>query len=421
MSYSHLFEDKNFAAAVKQVSEEERISVRELEEKINSGRVVLFRNKRHLKAKLVAVGEGLRTKVNANLGTSPEKVDLEMELEKVRTAIANGADTIMDLSIGGNLREIRRRIMEVSTVPVGSVPIYEAACDMAKRKKHIVEMTPDDIFDAIRRHLEDGIDYITVHCGVTLSAVERMEKEGRLVGVVSRGGSFLVKWMQHHGRENPLYEHYDRLLEMAGEFNVTLSLGDGMRPGSLKDATDRTQIEEVITLGELVDRARKTGVQVMVEGPGHIPLHEVAINVELEKKLCHGAPFYVLGPLVTDFAPGYDHITSAIGGAMAAAAGADFLCYVTPSEHLRLPNVDDVREGVIAARIAAHAGDIAKGIPGAREVDDRLSEARKRFDWKEHIALSIDPKRAQELHDQGGTTPDQQMCTMCGEYCAMRD
>jgi len=406
---------------VRHVADREGIDPGLVREGVARGEIVILASRNRKHGNPVGVGKGLRTKVNANIGTSPDCVDKESEREKLMAALRAGADAVMDLSTGGGLSEIRKMVLELSTVPVGSVPIYEAAVRMARRGRRVVDMTPDDIFGAIEDHLKDGIDFITVHCGVTRAALERLANGGRTTGVVSRGGSFLVKWMLHNGKENPLYEHYDRLLELAREYDAVLSLGDGLRPGSLADATDRPQLHELIILGELVERARDHGVQAMVEGPGHIPLNEVQVNVLLEKKLCKGAPFYVLGPIVVDFASGYDHIAAGIGGAVAAWAGADFLCYVTPSEHLGLPNPDDVYEGVIATRIAAHAGDIAKGIRGAREVDDMVSKARKSFDWESAINLSIDPDKARRIRERYGTQTEGKKCTMCGEFCAMRD
>jgi phosphomethylpyrimidine synthase len=368
----------------------------------------------------LAIGKGLKTKVNANVGTSKDHTNVEEELEKVRVAIKAGADTIMDLSTGPAIDETRKRVMKVSTVPVGTVPIYQAAIEMPeKRKRSMVEMTADDLFEVIERHGEDGVDFITVHCGVTRDSVGKIKREGRLLGVVSRGGAILVEWMEYNKKENPLYEHYDRLLEIAKAYDLTLSLGDGLRPGCLADATDRGQIQELILLGELTERAWTKGVQVMIEGPGHVPLDQIEANVLLQKRLCHGAPFYVLGPLVTDIAPGYDHITGAIGGAIAARAGADFLCYVTPSEHLRLPTVDDVREGVIASRIAGHAADIARGLKGAMDLDCRMAKARKALDWKAQIDLSIDPERARKLRESR-MPKESDVCTMCGELCAIK-
>jgi phosphomethylpyrimidine synthase len=367
----------------------------------------------------LGIGRGLKTKVNANLGSSSDQALLADEMEKLSAAIEAGADTVMDLSTGGDTAAIRREVLARSTVPVGTVPIYDAAIRAVRSGRAMVEMTEDGIFGAVEDHAASGVDFVTVHCGVTAAAIDRLKECGRLTDVVSRGGSFMLEWMYYNGKENPLFSRYDRLLEIAREYDCTLSLGDGMRPGSLDDATDILQVSELVVIGELVLRARKAGVQVMVEGPGHMPLNEIEANVLLEKKICRGAPFYVLGPLVTDVSAGYDHIAGAIGGAIAAAAGADFLCYVTPSEHLRLPDVDDVREGVVASRIAAHAGDIAKGVRGAAEWDHRMSKARKSLDWNAMLELALAPRRARQLRESSKPT-DSTLCTMCGEYCAMR-
>jgi phosphomethylpyrimidine synthase len=384
------------------------------------GTTVITQNVKHRNIPPLAIGKGLRTKVNANVGTSGDHNNIEEELEKVHAAIEAGADTLMDLSTGQGIDETRKAVMKASTVPVGTVPIYQAAVEMPRKKNRpMVEMTADDLFEVIERHGQDGVDFITVHCGVTQNSVGRIKKEGRLMGVVSRGGAILVEWMDYNQKENPLFEEYDRLLEIAKAYDMTLSLGDGLRPGCLADATDRGQIQELILLGELTERAWAKGVQVMIEGPGHVPLDQIEANVLLQKRLCHGAPFYVLGPLVTDIAPGYDHITGAIGGAIAARAGADFLCYVTPSEHLRLPSVEDVREGVIASRIAGHAADIARGLKGSMEMDCRMARARKSLDWKEQIRLSIDPRRAQKLRESS-MPRESDVCTMCGELCAIK-
>lgn len=403
---------------VARVARDEQIGVEELAQRVAEGKVVILKN-RLWNTRPVGVGKGLRTKVNANLGTSSEFSDVALEVQKAKVAVEAGADTIMDLSTGGPLDEVRRAVRKAVDVPLGTVPIYQAAVEVAEKRGGIVHMTVDDLFSVLEKQAEDGVDFFTVHCGVTLSALERLRKQGRTLDVVSRGGSFLITWMVYNQRENPLYEHFDRLLELAKKYDVTLSLGDGMRPGSLADATDRAQIEELITLGELTKRAWEEGVQVMIEGPGHVPIDQIELNMELEKRLCHEAPFYVLGPLVTDVAPGYDHIVCAIGGALAAKAGADFLCYVTPAEHLRLPTVDDVREGVIVTRIAAHAADIAKGVRGAWEWDKRMSEARKRLDWEKQFQLAIDGEKARRMW-QEGSEPDNGACSMCGEYCAIK-
>ena len=404
---------------MKAVAREEGVSGEWLREGIACGRIVIPVNRNHRGVKPLGIGGGLRIKVNTNLGTSSDHVELEEELEKLEVSIQAGTDTVMDLSTGGDIDAIRREIIRHSPIPVGTVPIYEAAIETVKKRKALAKMRVGDLFEVIERQAEEGVDFITVHCGVTRSAVERLRKARRILGVVSRGGSFLIEWMIYNGKENPLYEHYDRLLQIAKKHDVTLSLGDGLRPGCLADATDRPQVEEMIILGELTERAWAEGVQVMIEGPGHVPLDQIEANILLEKRLCHGAPFYVLGPLVTDIAPGYDHITGAIGGAIAARAGADFLCYVTPSEHLRLPTVDDVREGVIASRIAGHAADIARGLKGSLEKDCLMARARKSLNWQEQIRLSIDPLRARKLRESS-MPKESDVCTMCGELCAIK-
>ena len=387
---------------------------------IVEGSRIICHNRKHGNGRALAVGKGLRTKVNANIGTSADDLDITKELEKARVAVAFGADAIMDLSTGGPVDEIRRAIIAETNACIGSVPLYQAALDAVRtRKKAIVDMTVDEMFDGIVKHAEDGVDFITVHCGVTRSTVERMRNEGRIMDVVSRGGAFTIEWMSYNNKENPLFEHFDKLLEITREYDMVLSLGDGFRPGCLADATDRAQIHELIILGELTQRAMDAGVQVMIEGPGHMPINQIEANILLQKRLCHGAPFYVLGPLVTDIAPGYDHITCAIGGAIAAAAGADFLCYVTPSEHLRLPTVEDVREGVIASRIAAHAGDIAKGVKGAIEKDNTMARCRKKLDWEGQFGQALDPEKARRLRAESGVA-EHGACTMCGEFCAYK-
>jgi len=385
---------------------------------VAEGVIALNKNRVHGIAPL-AVGRGTRTKINANIGTSKDNVDIEGELAKLRAATELGADAVMDLSTGGPIKEIRRRLLQESAVAVGTVPIYQAAVEAAETKGSIVELTADDLFRVIEEQGKEGVDFITVHCGVTQESIAKLKQQGRILDVVSRGGAFTVEWMVYNGRQNPLYEEYDRLLEIAKRYDMVLSLGDGLRPGCLADATDRAQITELVSLGELAERAWDAGVQVMVEGPGHVPINQVETNIKIQKALCKGAPFYVLGPLVTDTAPGYDHITSAIGGAIAGMAGADFLCYVTPAEHLRLPTLEDVKEGVVASRIAAHAADVAKGVPGAIEKDIAMARARKALDWQAQIALSINPERAASMHTHGqGEGSD--ACTMCGEFCAIK-
>ena len=398
---------------------QEGVSAEFIRKGMADGNIVVLRNNRHTGVSPLAVGKGLKTKVNANIGTSGDHADLELELEKVRVSAAAGADTIMDLSTGGDLGAIRKAIMKASPIAVGTVPIYQAAAAMLAKKEAIAAMTADDIFAAIEQNGEDGVDFITVHCGVTRRSVASIEAQGRLLGIVSRGGSITANWMKCNEKENPLYEQYDRLLEIARRYEMVLSLGDGLRPGCIADATDRGQVQELILLGELAKRAREKGVQVMIEGPGHVPIQEIQANILLEKSICNGAPFYVLGPLPTDIAPGYDHITSAIGGAIAGAAGADFLCYVTPSEHLRLPTLDDVREGIMAARIAAHIADVAKGANGARERDVMMARYRKELNWRGQISTAIDPSKAERLLEKSAQAKEEG-CTMCGELCAIK-
>ncbi len=406
--------------AMRKTAAAEGVSEEAIRQGLAEGTIVITQNMNHQMIVPLAIGKGLRIKVNANVGTSKDHANVEEELEKVRAAVEAGTDTIMDLSTGPDIDGTRKAIIKASPVPVGTVPIYQAAVEMPARKKRpMVEMTAEDLFEVIERHGQDGVDFITVHCGVTRNSVDKIKKEGRLMGVVSRGGAILVEWMDYNKKDNPLFEHYDRLLEIAKAFDMTLSLGDGLRPGCLADATDRGQVQELILLGELTERAWAKGVQVMIEGPGHVPMDQIEANVLLEKRLCHGAPFYVLGPLVTDIAPGYDHITGAIGGAIAGRAGADFLCYVTPSEHLRLPTVEDVREGVIASRIAGHAADLAKGLTGAKEQDCRMARARRSLNWQEQIRLAIDPGRARKLRESS-MPKESDVCTMCGELCAIK-
>ena len=404
---------------IQKVAQEEGLDSAFVRKGVEEGTIVILKNRLHKCAKPVGVGKGLKTKINVNLGTSPDRVNFDLELKKLKLSIQLGADTVMDLSTGGEIKDLRQEILKESKIPVGTVPIYEAVCRLAQNGKSLVEMTRDSLFSVIEDHLKSGVDFLTVHCGLTRRVLPIIDEKKRTTGIVSRGGSFLYRWMRHNRKENPLYESYDDLLDMTKEYNATLSLGDGLRPGSIADSTDRTQVEELLILGELVDRAKNKGVQAMVEGPGHIPIHEIEANVLLEKKLCQGAPFYVLGPLVIDCAPGYDHIVSAIGGAVAGSAGADFLCYVTPSEHLGLPDLEDVREGIIASKIAAHAADIAKGVAKAKDQDNLISQARKKFDWDRMISLSLDPERARKKRGEVGS--DSRKCTMCGEFCAMRE
>ncbi|SHF19454.1 phosphomethylpyrimidine synthase ThiC [Desulforamulus putei] len=405
--------------AMRRVAEKENVTPEFVRQGVAEGTIVIPANVNHKNLDPTGFGKGLRTKVNANIGTSTSFPDIAKELEKLQVVLESGADAVMDLSTGGEIDRGRRRIIEESALPVGTVPIYQAFLENREKRGSMIAMSAEDLFEVIERHCADGVDFITVHCGITLEVLKRIKNQSRITDIVSRGGSFLTGWMLHHGKENPLYEQYDRLLEICLKYDVTLSLGDGLRPGCLADATDRAQIQELIILGELVDRARARGVQAMVEGPGHVPLDQIAANIQVQKTLCKGAPFYVLGPLVTDIAPGYDHITAAIGGAVAAAAGADFLCYVTPAEHLGLPTLEDVREGIMASRIAAHAADIVKGVPGALEWDKQMSTARKALDWDKQIALAIDPRKAAKFR-QERNPEGHEACTMCGDFCAMK-
>ena len=403
---------------MKIVAGQEQLDVEFIRAGIADGNIVIPANVNHKNFTPFGIGKGLRTKVNANLGTSSDFGTIQTELAKLHAAIEVGADTVMYLSTGGDIPAMRRAVMKASTIPVGTVPLYQAAIKAIKESGAIVKMSADDIFSAIEDHCKDGVDFITVHCGVTRSAIARLKEQGRITDVVSRGGAFTVGWILHNEQENPLYQYYDRLLEIAHRYDVTLSLGDGMRPGCLADATDHAQVEELLILGELVQRAWKAGVQVMVEGPGHIPLNQIETNVKLQKSICKGAPFYVLGPLVTDIGAGYDHITGAIGGAIAAMYGADFLCYVTPSEHLSLPDVEDVRQGVIASRIAGHAADIAKGVKGAMDWDIKMAHARKALDWEAQAKLTLTPDYSRKVHAKH--TSGGEACSMCGDYCAMK-
>ena len=398
----------------------EGVSPDYIREGIAQGTIVLCKNKKSKLTKPCAIGKGLKTKVNVNIGTSKDRVNIEEELKKLEIAIRYGADAVMDLSTGGDLDEIRRVIRENCPVPLGTVPIYQAALEAVEiHKKSMVQMTVSEIFKVIEKQAEQGVDFMTVHCGITREGLERLKNKERVLGVVSRGGSFIIEWMVYNNKENPLYEYFDELLEIARAYDITLSLGDGLRPGCLADATDAPQIHELIILGELTLRAWDKGVQVMIEGPGHVPINQIEANVLLQKRLCHGAPFYVLGPLPTDIAPGYDHLVSAIGGAIAGSAGADFLCYVTPAEHLRLPTLEDVKEGLIAGKIAAHIADLAKGVKGAWEWDLEMAKARAELDWERQIELSIDPEKARRYRMEGGISRSK-ACTMCGEYCAIK-
>ena len=401
---------------MRQVLADEPIREADLLAKVAAGTIAIPANRNHAALVARGIGAGLATKVNVNLGVSEDCCDIEAEMAKVRMALELKTDALMDLSTCGDTRAFRRRLVAASPVMVGTVPVYDA---VARYGKNVGRISIDDFFDVVRIHAEDGVDFMTIHAGLTREAIGRLRRNPRLTHVVSRGGSLLLQWMSENDQENPFLTYFDRLLTICREFDVTLSLGDGLRPGSLHDATDAAQIQELIVLGELTRRAWQADVQVMVEGPGHVPLSEIVANMQLQKKLCHGAPFYVLGPLVTDIAPGYDHITSAIGGALAAAHGADFLCYVTPAEHLRLPDMHDMQEGIIAARIAAHAADIAKGIPGAIDWDNAMSHARKELDWQKMCELAIDPEKARRYRESSQPV-DQEVCTMCGDLCAVK-
>lgn len=395
------------------VSKKENIEIKYLLKQIADGRIVIPASILHKNLDPIGIGENLSVKVNANIGSSPDKADLNYELEKLRVCINAKADTIMDLSTGGDIDLIRREIIRNSRIPVGTVPVYQVACKV----EDVVDLEEQDFIDGIRNHIEDGVDFITIHAGLLQNSIPLIRK--RLMGVVSRGGALLLRWMVHHNRENPMYENFDEILKLAKKYDVTISLGDGLRPGCLRDATDEAQISELKVLGGLTFQAWDEDIQVMIEGPGHIPLHQIEENIRMQKKICHNAPFYVLGPLVTDIAPGYDHITSAIGGCLAAFYGADFLCYVTPSEHLGLPNVDEVREGVMASRIAAHAADIAKGLSGSMNWDNEMSTARSNLNWKKMLDLSINPDLARTIRERC-TDADEDVCSMCGRFCSVK-
>jgi phosphomethylpyrimidine synthase len=409
----------NITSEMEAVARSEGVSIEHIVDGVAKGTIIITRNTQHTSIAPLGIGRGLRTKINANIGTSKDRMSIKDEIEKLKVAVSAGADAVMDLSTGGPIIEIRREILRHSTVAIGTVPIYQAAVETVGQGRSIVQMDPETLFRVIEEQAEEGVDFVTVHCGVTMSSIERLKRQGRIMDVVSRGGAFHLEWILYNETENPLYTQYDRLVDICKKYDMALSLGDGMRPGCLADATDRAQIEELIVLGELRDVAHEAGVQVMIEGPGHVPINQVAMNIQIQKELCKGAPFYVLGPLVTDVAPGYDHITSAIGGAISGAAGADFLCYVTPSEHLRLPDLDDVREGVMASRIAAHAADIAKGVHGAMEWDKEMARRRKALDWKGQIELSINPERARKLRESS-LPKESDVCSMCGEFCSMK-
>ncbi|MFH1837511.1 MAG: phosphomethylpyrimidine synthase ThiC [Candidatus Omnitrophota bacterium] len=401
---------------IEEIAKNEDVSVENIERGISDGHIVIPKNRNHDISKPCAIGKGLTTKVNANIGISTESSTIDNEMEKMRVAVKAGADAVMDLSTGPDLEILRKKILSECPVPLGTVPIYELAC---MKTKNFLSMKEDDFVAIVQKQAEEGVDFFTIHSGITLEIMKIVEKDERIMNIVSRGGALLGSWMIENRRENPFFSRFDDILDICREYDITLSLGDSLRPGAISDATDRLQIQELLILGDLQKRALEGGVQVIIEGPGHVPLDQIETNVKLQKSICNGAPFYVLGPLVTDAAPGYDHITGAIGGAIAAWHGADFLCYVTPAEHLRLPNADDVRRGVMASRIAAHAGDIVKGVPSAIKRDNDISKARAKRDWKTQFALSLDPEVSESMRKEAEPkTPD--VCTMCSEYCSIK-
>lgn len=404
-------------AEMETVAKEENIEIQKLMKRVAKGYITIPKN---VNGKSIpkGIGKGLNTKINANVGSSSEIENIETEVEKARTAVKYGADAVMDLSTGSHLNEVRKEIIRAIEVPIGTVPIYGAAVGASKKKGAVINMDEDDMFNAIINQAREGVDFMTIHSGITMDTVDKIRNSDRIMGIVSRGGAFLAAWILQNKEENPLYKNFDYLLEIAHEYDVTLSLGDGLRPGCLADASDIPQIQELIILGQLVERARKAGVQVMVEGPGHVPLDQIEANMKIQKTICKGAPFYVLGPIVTDLAPGYDHITSAIGGAIAAFSGADFLCYVTPREHLAIPDIEAVKEGVVASKIAAQAADVAKGIKSAWNSELQMARARRCFDWEKQFELAFDHETPRKYRESTPTKGD--MCTMCGEFCALR-
>ncbi|MEO0288637.1 MAG: phosphomethylpyrimidine synthase ThiC [candidate division WOR-3 bacterium] len=405
--------------AIKDAAKNDTVDESVIIEGIKKGTIVLPDNIRRKKKKYYAIGKGLSKKINANIGSSPVHINVEEEIKKMKIAVEYGVHSVMDLSLGKKIKIIRKKILEHCPVMVGTVPIYETGFELSLKRKDIVEMNIDDFLKTVEEQAKDGVDFMTIHSGVTLSSMERIFKEKRIMDVVSRGGSFLIAWMKYNGKESPLYQYYDEILDILKEYNVTISLGDGLRPGACEDGTDRGQIEELLILGELVDRAREKNVQVMVEGPGHLYLQHIKTNVEIMKRVTHNAPFYVLGPLVNDISAGYDHIAGAIGGTLAAYFGADFLCYVTPAEHLKLPDVEDVREGVIASKIAAFSADLALGRKYALEINTQMSKARKKLNWEKMAKFSIDEKKFKEYRKKS-RVEDSDVCSMCGEFCAVK-
>ena len=401
---------------IETVAKKENRPVEFIMERVAKGTIAIPANINHKSLSAEAVGDGTRVKINVNLGISGDCKDYEMELRKVRMAIDMGAESIMDLSNYGKTNTFRKQLIDMSPAMIGTVPMYDA---IGYLEKDLLEITAKDFLRVVEAHAQEGVDFMTIHAGINRRAVEAFMREGRKMNIVSRGGSLLFAWMQMTGNENPFFEYYDDVLDILRRYDVTISLGDALRPGCIDDASDAGQISELIELGNLAKRAWDKDVQVMIEGPGHMAMNEIAANMQMEKRICHGAPFYVLGPLVTDIAPGYDHITSAIGGAIAAQAGANFLCYVTPAEHLRLPDENDVREGIVASKIAAHAADIALGLPGARDRDNAMAEARHKLDWPAQFALALDPEKAQRFYEQVPPT-ERHTCSMCGKMCAVR-
>lgn len=401
---------------LRKVAQKEQMTVEELLPLVAAGKVVICANKNHKCLDPQGIGSMLKTKINVNLGVSRDCRDYDLEMKKVMAAVKMGAHAIMDLSSHGDTSQFRRRLTAECPALIGTVPVYDSVIHY---QRDLDQLTAEDLIEVVRRHAEDGVDFITLHCGITRKTIEQIKKQNRKLNIVSRGGSLIFAWMFMTGEENPFYQYFDEILEICYEHDVTISLGDACRPGCLADASDVSQIEELVRLGELTKRAWEKNVQVMVEGPGHMPIDQIAANIKIQQTICQGAPFYVLGPLVTDIAPGYDHITAAIGGAIAASAGAAFLCYVTPAEHLALPNLDDVKQGIIAAKIAAHAADIAKGVRGAREIDDRMAEARRNFDWETQWECAIDPETAKTI--RANRKPEyEDSCSMCGKFCAIR-
>ncbi|KUO53025.1 MAG: phosphomethylpyrimidine synthase [Desulfitibacter sp. BRH_c19] len=403
---------------MEEVAAQEKVSPEFIRQGVAEGKIVILKNANHSNAVPLAVGEGLRTKVSASVGLYGKDASIDHELEKIKAAVNAGTDAIMDLSVTGEIDAMRKEVLATVSKPVGTLPLYQAMANASRKNGSPLKMTVEDIFEAIEAQAAEGVAFLALHCGTTMDIVERAKREGRIDPLVSYGGSHLIGWMIHNQRENPLYENFDRVLEIAKKYDVTLSFADSMRPGCLADSLDGSQVQELVVLGELVQRTRDAGIQVMVKGPGHVPLNQVKTTIKLQKSLCKNAPYFVFGPLVTDTGVGHDHISAAIGGAVASWAGADFICYVTPAEHIGIPNTDQVREGVVAARIAAHCGDLAKGMPGAINWDLEMSIARKELDWDKQISLAIDPGTAQRIWKERSDDFSSK-CTMCGQFCAM--